>query len=93
MVGASGAIAGVLAGYMTLFPHARVHTLVLFWVIPVSAGLLIGFWFAQQLWSAFTAETGSGVAFMAHVGGFVAGLVLVRVMGRRPTWRARRVVW
>jgi membrane associated rhomboid family serine protease len=97
MVGASGAIAGVLAAYVSLFPHARVRTLILLVVFvffqDLPAWLLIGLWFLQQLWSAFATGTGSGVAFMAHVGGFVAGLLLVRVMGRHPGWRARRVVW
>jgi membrane associated rhomboid family serine protease len=97
MVGASGAIAGVLAAYMVLFPHARVKTLVFvvvfFTFVNLPAGLLIGLWFAQQLLSALFGGTGTGVAFMAHVGGFVAGFLLVRVIGRRPTWRARRVVF
>jgi membrane associated rhomboid family serine protease len=96
MVGASGAIAGVLAAYMTLFPHARVRTLIFFFLIfirELPAALLIGFWFAQQLLSVFFGGSSSGVAFMAHVGGFVAGLVLVRVLGRRATWRPRRVFY
>jgi membrane associated rhomboid family serine protease len=96
MVGASGAIAGVLAAYMTLFPRARVRTLIFFFVIFVRdlpAGVLIGIWFGQQLLSALFGASGSGVAFMAHVGGFVAGLVLVRAVGRHPGWRARRVYW
>jgi membrane associated rhomboid family serine protease len=97
MVGASGAIAGVLAAYMTLFPQARVRTLfiIVFWPVvgEPPAWLLIGLWFAQQLASALFGAAGSGVAFMAHVGGFVAGLVLVRTVGRRAGWRARRVFW
>jgi len=97
MVGASGAIAGVLAGYMVLFPRARVLTLIfiIFFVrlVYLPATLFIGFWFAMQLLSALAvAGGGSGVAFVAHVGGFVAGFVLVKLMGpmrgyRRPgTW-------
>ena len=96
MVGASGAIAGVLAGYMVLFPHARVLTLLIIVIFIrltwLPAGLLIGLWFALQLFSAVFGGT-PGVAFFAHVGGFVAGFVLVRVMGRRARWRARRVSW
>jgi len=91
MVGASGAIAGVLAAYITLFPGARVRTLFIlgFFIFfrDLPSWLLIGFWFAQQLLSVILGSATSGVAFMAHVGGFVAGLVLVRVLGRRATWR------
>ncbi|MFT3917388.1 MAG: rhomboid family intramembrane serine protease [Anaeromyxobacteraceae bacterium] len=97
MVGASGAIAGVLAAYLVLFPHARVLTLVIVVFFPLRtvlpAFLLIGFWFATQVFSLLFGSGQSGVAVMAHVAGFVAGFVLVRVMGRRPAWRARRVAW
>jgi membrane associated rhomboid family serine protease len=96
MVGASGAIAGVLAAYMTLFPHARVLALVVIVVfvrvLPVPASLFIGLWFALQILSVIFGGT-PGVAFFAHIGGFVAGFILVRTMGRRPAWRARRVSW
>jgi membrane associated rhomboid family serine protease len=96
MVGASGAIAGVLGAYLLLFPRARVHTLVIIVVfvrvIPLPAFLFLGLWFAGQLLQvALGANT--GVAFFAHIGGFVAGLLLVRLVGRRPRWRARRVAW
>ncbi len=88
MVGASGAIAGVLAAYMVLFPRARVLTLVpiLFFIrlIYVPAGFFIGLWFVIQLLSAFAGSQGSGVAFVAHVGGFVAGWVLLKMLGPRP---------
>jgi membrane associated rhomboid family serine protease len=84
MVGASGAISGVLAAYLLAFPRARIYTL--FWfiffirVIPVPAVFFIGFWFIMQV-----ASIGSGgpVAWGAHVGGFVAGLVLALVFRRR----------
>lgn len=94
MVGASGAIAGVLAAYVRLFPHARVHTYIppiFFFELP--AFLIIGYWIATQVFSLLFGNDQSGVAFMAHIGGFVAGFVLVKVMGRRPAWRARRVAW
>lgn len=97
MVGASGAIAGVLAAYLVLFPHARVLTLIIIVFYPLRtvlpAFLLIGFWFATQVFSLLFGTGGSGVAVMAHVAGFVTGFILVRVMGRRPEWRARRVAW
>jgi membrane associated rhomboid family serine protease len=97
MVGASGAIAGVLAAYMILFPRARVLTLVVVFVfirlIPLPAGWFIGLWFAGQLLSVFLGAN-TGVAFFAHIGGFVAGFLLVKVMGRRAGWRIRaRAPW
>ena len=88
-VGASGAIAGVLAAYLRLFPLATVRTLLVigpFITVPrISATLLIVFWFVTQLFSGFASlgaasEQTSGVAFWAHIGGFVAGLVLVQFM-------------
>jgi membrane associated rhomboid family serine protease len=86
-IGASGAIAGVLAGYLRLFPQAEVRTLLFigpFITMPrISAAILIVFWFVSQLFSGVMAlgvstEQTSGVAFWAHIGGFVAGLVLVQ---------------
>jgi membrane associated rhomboid family serine protease len=79
-LGASGAIAGVLAGYLLLFPRGQVRVLQGTRVIPMSALIVIGLWFVLQLVSglgslASTAQTG-GVAYMAHIGGFVAGLIL-----------------
>ncbi len=97
MVGASGAIAGVLAAYMVLFPRARVLTLVpiFFFIrlIYVPAGFFIGLWFALQLVSAFLGDQGSGVAFAAHVGGFVTGYILVKLLVPRASWRARHMGW
>jgi len=79
-LGASGAIAGVLGAYILLFPKARVSVLQVQRVIPVPALMVIGLWFILQLFSgigsiANTVDTG-GVAFMAHIGGFVAGFLL-----------------
>jgi len=79
-LGASGAIAGVLGAYVLLFPKAKVSVLQGQRVVPVSALIVIGLWFVLQLFSgigsiASTSDTG-GVAYMAHIGGFVAGLVL-----------------
>lgn len=81
MVGASGAIAGVLGGYLLLFPKARVDVLIFLLVfvrvIPIPAWIVLGVWFGTQLFSGFTTPTdGGGVAYWAHAGGFVAGLVL-----------------
>jgi membrane associated rhomboid family serine protease len=96
MVGASGAIAGVLAGYVVLFPRARITALVIvvffIRIMPVPASFFIGLWFLLQVLSiVFGAST--GVAFFAHVGGFLAGWLAVRTVGRHPEWRARRVRW
>jgi membrane associated rhomboid family serine protease len=87
-LGASGAIAGVLAAYLMLFPKGSVRVLQGSRVMQVPALIVIGLWFVLQLFSgigslANTAQTG-GVAYMAHIGGFVAGLVLTFVFrGRR----------
>jgi len=89
-VGASGAIAGVLGAYILMFPHARVDVLVIRQIISLPAVAVIGFWIVLQLFSGFgsiartdeTADAG-GVAYMAHVGGFVAGLVLAFLFGGR----------
>lgn len=97
MVGASGAIAGVLSGYVLFHPMARVVTFVpLFFVIEVPAFLFIFVWFGMQLLNgtvSLAADTGGGgVAFFAHIGGFVAGAVLAplfRKLGRQPTPRQR----
>lgn len=92
MVGASGAIAGVLGAYIRLYPRARVVTLIpvffFFFLRELPAGLFIFFWFLIQLFSglgslgAVGSETG-GVAFFAHIGGFVAGFLLIRRMRRQ----------
>lgn len=83
-LGASGAIAGVLGAYIVLFPSARVTVLSGFRVVPVPALIVIGLWFVLQLFSGFGSITSAsadagGVAFMAHVGGFIAGFLLTFV--------------
>jgi len=82
-VGASGAISGVLAGYLVLFPRNRVRVLMRGGIVAVPAFVMLGLWILIQFISglgslARTEETG-GVAYMAHIGGFVAGLVLVKL--------------
>jgi membrane associated rhomboid family serine protease len=83
MVGASGAIAGVLGGYVLLYPRAYVRCLwiliIFITTIRLPAWLLLGVWFLSQ----FLVPTSSGVAWMAHVGGFVVGLILVKLFVRR----------
>ena len=85
MVGASGAIGGVMGAYILLYPRVRVHMLIFlgFFIttIGVPAIVMLGYWFVVQLLSgvATAGATGGGVAFWAHVGGFVAGAVLIYV--------------
>lgn len=87
MVGASGAISGVLGAYLLMYPRA--HVLVLLPLGPLSqivrmpALLVLGLWFAMQLLSELTAPEGAGVAFRAHIGGFVAGMFLLPILRRR----------
>ena len=79
IVGASGAIAGVMGGYLLLFPKARVDIfvflIVFFRIFPIPAWIMLVVWFAMQLFSGITGG-GGGIAYWAHAGGFVAGLVL-----------------
>jgi membrane associated rhomboid family serine protease len=75
MVGASGAVAGVLGGYVLLYPRARIVSLLFFFRVSVPAWVFLGGWFAAQLFLV----NHSGIAWMAHVGGFLAGLGLIRL--------------
>lgn len=95
-VGASGAISGIMGGYMLLYPRVRVHTLIILIVfirvIPLPAVTLLGLWFFLQLASGASAGVvgGGGVAFWAHVGGFVAGVGLVKLFEKRKLVSAKR---
>ena len=94
MIGASGAISGVLGAYLVLFPRARVLVLlplfVIFYTVRVPALVVLGLWFAGQLLSSLVATSGpaGGVAFAAHVGGFAAGVATIRLFV--PERRRRR---
>lgn len=96
MIGASGAISGVLGGYLLLFPHARITVLIPFGfmaqVLLLPAVWVLGLWFAIQFFSELVSGGGAGVAFRAHIGGFVAGLVLLPLFKRRGVklFQARR---
>jgi membrane associated rhomboid family serine protease len=87
IVGASSAISGVLGAYLMLFPRANILTLVVlpffFTTLRVSAMLLLPLWFAVQLLSDFAVHGGEGLAIRAHIGGFLAGMLLVVVFKRR----------
>lgn len=89
MIGASGAISGVMGAYMVLFPRNRVYILTFgFYPMPVSAWFALGIWFLMQLISASAAgPAGSGVAYAAHIGGFVAGWLWARIFEARQTRR------
>ncbi len=83
-VGASGAVAGVMGGYFVLFPRARVNTLLplffIWTVVQLSAWVVLGMWFVMQ----FFTNPNEGVAWMAHVGGFVFGAIAIFALGGRP---------
>jgi membrane associated rhomboid family serine protease len=83
MIGASGAVSGILGAYVVLYPRANVLValplLVVFYTVRVPALVVLGLWFGGQLLSSIAAEPGAGgVAFGAHVGGFIAGALLIR---------------
>jgi membrane associated rhomboid family serine protease len=99
-LGASGAIAAVLGGYILLYPRARVLTLVfiVFFVtiVEIPAIALLGFWFAEQLWLGLEGLAGAGrigasesVAYFAHIGGFAFGLLSIRLLVKRSGWAGR----
>jgi rhomboid family protein len=83
MVGASGAISGIMGAYIVLYPRVRVHMLVVLVIfvtrIVVPAYLMLGYWFVLQLLGGSMASEGGGVAFWAHIGGFLAGALLISV--------------
>ena len=85
MVGASGAIGGVMGAYIVLYPRVRVYTLVpifiIFTTIALPAWVMLGYWMLLQLLGGFSGQE-SGVAFWAHIGGFAAGVVLVKLFAR-----------
>jgi membrane associated rhomboid family serine protease len=87
MIGASGAISGVLGAYLLLFPHARVLVLIPLGVwtqlVRMPAAGVLGIWFLIQLVSSAFSDGGAGVAFGAHVGGFVAGVALIPIFKSR----------
>jgi membrane associated rhomboid family serine protease len=82
VLGASGAIAGVLGAYLVLFPKAKVLSLVIYLILPIPAFLFLGLWFLLQ-WVYWITDVYSGVAYFAHIGGFIAGMVLAAMIGLR----------
>jgi membrane associated rhomboid family serine protease len=93
-VGASGAISGVMGAYIVLYPRVRVQTLVVFFffirIVALPAVAWLGLWFVIQLMQGAAAgSTATGVAFWAHIGGFVAGVVLIKLFERRKLVAAK----
>jgi membrane associated rhomboid family serine protease len=99
-LGASGAIAGVMGAYLIKFPHSRILTLIpiiVFWTtIEIPAVIILVYWFILQFFSGIgsigyaQSSQGAGVAFFAHVGGFIAGMILVSTMGTKERYSRRR---
>ncbi len=102
LIGASGAISGVLGAYLLTYPYSRIRTLIIFYFITfirIPAVFLLGFWFVKQLFdgvgSLGVGSQGGGVAFWAHIGGFAGGLLFMAVyklISRERIW-PRRPVW
>jgi membrane associated rhomboid family serine protease len=94
MIGASGAVAGVLGAYLILFPRSRIASLVpilfIFTIVEIPAMLFLLFWFVSQLysgWLSIEGGAGSGIAWWAHVGGFAFGVLMVFFFRRRTPYR------
>ncbi len=97
-VGASGAIAGVMGAYFLLFPSARVLTFIFVFFTWLPAWLILGYWFVVQFLSgaassiAYSRQSAGGIAFWAHVGGFLAGVAMIKLFPRRAP-RYRFTAW
>jgi len=98
MLGASGAIAGVMGAYMIKFPHNRIVTLLplfVFWTtVEIPAVIILAYWFILQFFSGigsigYAQASQGGVAFFAHIGGFIAGMILIAVLGTRERYGRR----
>ena len=94
MIGASGAVAGVLGAYLVLFPRSRIASLVpilfIFTIVEIPAMLFLLFWFASQLysgWMSIQGGSGSGIAWWAHIGGFAFGVLMIFFFRRRTPYR------
>ena len=101
-VGASGAIAGVMGAYLIKFPRARIHTLIFLFIFitttDIPAAFILIYWFVMQLFSEYGSITSTqvaagGVAYAAHIGGFITGMILVQVMGVRTRFFPRRDIY
>jgi len=96
MIGASGAISGILGAYIVLYPRARVYTLVWYYVVKIPAVAFLGFWFVLQVLNVSiltVAGAPSGVAYLAHIGGFVAGALMILPVRRAMKKRRARYTY
>lgn len=104
-VGASGAISGVLGAYLVLYPRVRVHMLFIFFIVPLPAWMVLIWWFLVQVISALpqlsqvNPDVSGGVAVWAHVGGFLTGVILIKLfekpalVSERDAIRRARQLW
>jgi membrane associated rhomboid family serine protease len=101
-VGASGAIAGVMGAYLVTFPRAKIHTLIFLFIFftmaDIPAAFILIYWFVTQLFSEYgsitqTRVVNGGVAYAAHIGGFITGMILVRFLGARTRYFPRRDIY
>jgi membrane associated rhomboid family serine protease len=96
MIGASGAISGILGAYIVLYPRTRVYTLVWYYVVKIPAVAFLGFWFVLQVLNVSiltVAGAPSGVAYLAHIGGFVAGAMMILPVRRAVKKRRARYTY
>lgn len=97
MIGASGAIAGVTGAYVVLYPHAKIQTLVVlivfFTTVNIPAIIYLGFWFLWQFYAGFASlgTEGAQIAFFAHIGGFIAGAILVKLFVGKNYYKFKRI--
>jgi membrane associated rhomboid family serine protease len=82
VVGASGAISGVLGAYLVLYPKAKIIALVFYFILPIPAIVFLGYWFIMQWFYGFFDISG-GVAYWAHIGGFIVGMILALIFGKK----------
>jgi membrane associated rhomboid family serine protease len=90
VLGASGAISGILGAYLVLYPKAQILTVVLYVILPIPAIVFLGFWFVMQ-WLYVAFGLSEGVAYFAHIGGFITGMILALALGlkRKKALKAR----
>jgi len=95
-IGASGAIAGVMGAYFLLYPKSQILTLIpiiiIPWFVEIPAFIFLGFWFLIQFFNATGSGSGSGIAWWAHIGGFIAGILLVQLNKKVPESGARQKI-
>jgi len=92
VIGASGAISGVLGAYLVLYPKARILTLVFPIIVPIPAIIFIGFWFLMQ-WLDVIFVSGGMIAYWAHIGGFIAGMILALIFGLKRKRAREAHLW